>query len=281
MVRLSLSCSVVVVVALSLSATAQAHEPVSGGASAPDRPTIEQLRCGTGETQRCPRGEMLQLEGEFLDTGRAVSFLGGKGRRDNRRSTPQDATPHSLVVRVPTSARTGPVRVLSAVAGKSTRSPRLQVIAPVDAAPEIEVMAPSTAVGVFPIGGRYDFGTQTNRFGGGRNHQGQDILAACGLKVLAAKAGTVSWSRYQAAAGNYVVVEAIDGTSQVYMHMRDPGVVKRRERVAAGQQLGLVGTTGRSTACHLHFELWSAPGWYEGGEPSDPLPELRRWAAAA
>jgi len=281
MVRFSLSCSVVVVLALSLSVPAQAHEPVSGGALAPDRPKIEQLRCDTGETQRCPRGEMLELEGEFLDTGRAVTFLGGKGRRDNRRSTPQDATTHSLVVRVPSSARTGPVRVLSAVAGKSTRSARLEVLAPVDAAPEIEVIAPSTDDGVFPIGGRYDFGTQTNRFGGGRNHQGQDILAACGLEVLAAKAGTVAWSRYQAAAGNYVVVESIDGTSQVYMHMRDAAIVKRGDRVAAGQQLGFVGTTGRSTACHLHFELWSAPGWYEGGEAFDPLPELRRWAAAA
>jgi murein DD-endopeptidase MepM/ murein hydrolase activator NlpD len=275
----SLCCSVVVVLAFSLSVPAQAHESVSGGALAPDRPKIEQLRCDTGETQRCPRGEMLELQGEFLDTGRSVTFLGGKGRRDNRRSTPQDATPHSLVVRVPTSARTGPVRVLSAVAGKSTRSARLEVLAPSDAAPGVKLTATSTEDGVFPVGGRYDFGTQTNRFGGGRNHQGQDILAACGLRVLAAKAGTVALSRYQAAAGNYVVVQATDGTSQVYMHLREAAMVSRGDRVAAGQQLGVVGTTGRSSACHLHFELWTAPGWYQGGEAIDPLPELRRWAS--
>jgi murein DD-endopeptidase MepM/ murein hydrolase activator NlpD len=38
-----------------------------------------------------------------------------------------------------------------------------------------------------------------------------------------------------------------------------------------------VGETGRASGCHLHFELWTAPGWYKGGRAVDPLPTLRRW----
>jgi murein DD-endopeptidase MepM/ murein hydrolase activator NlpD len=40
-----------------------------------------------------------------------------------------------------------------------------------------------------------------------------------------------------------------------------------------------VGRTGDATACHLHFEEWTAPGWYTGGSPFDPLADLRAWDA--
>jgi murein DD-endopeptidase MepM/ murein hydrolase activator NlpD len=177
-------------------------------------------------------------------------------------------------VEVPPTARTGPVPVSSPVAGPSARSPKLRIVAP----PPDDALA--EAGGVFPVDGRYDFGTETNRFGGGRNHQGQDILARCGLRVVAAVAGKVSTAAYEGGAGNDVVVDAADGSSQVYMHMRDPAIVRRGDSVTAGQQLGFVGTTGRSSACHLHFELWTAPGWYRGGTAVDPLPALQSWSAA-
>lgn len=280
MVRLSVSSIVAILLALGASAPARAHKVATGGTSAPDRPRVEELRCDTGEMRRCAQGQVLELDGEYLQTGRSVTFLGGRGREDNRRSKPTAASPHRLLVRVPSSARTGPIRVASSVAGASAPSPRLEVLPPVIAAPGESVL-PASPDGVFPIRGRYDFGTATNRFGGGRNHQGQDILAACGLRVVAAHAGTVSWARYDDAAGNYAVVQAPDGTSQVYMHMRDAALVRRGDDVAAGQQIGFVGSTGRSTACHLHFELWTAPGWYTGGTAVDPLPSLKRWAAGA
>jgi murein DD-endopeptidase MepM/ murein hydrolase activator NlpD len=274
MFRWSLSFTTALAFALAVAAPAGAHRTVSGGAAAPDRPRIEALRCDTGETDRCARGATLELDGEYLETSRSVVFLGGTGRTDNRRSTPTEATPHSLVVDVPPTARTGPVRVSSPVAGASARSSELEIVAP---APE---GALAETDGVFPVDGSYDFGTATNRFGGGRNHNGQDILARCGLRVVAALAGKVSKAAYEAGAGNFVVVDAPDRTSQVYMHMRDPAIVDRGDSVTAGQQLGVVGTTGRSSACHLHFELWTAPGWYRGGTAMDPLPALQRWAAA-
>ena len=134
---------------------------------------------------------------------------------------------------------------------------------------------------IFPIRGRHNMGyTDTNNFGGGRDHKGQDMFAACGTRLVAARGGTVEYSGFHSAAGNYVV---IDGTGTdvdyVYMHMRDPAPVKTGDRVRTGQDIGRVGETGRASGCHLHFELWSGPGWYTGGEAFDPLPQLRAWDA--
>jgi murein DD-endopeptidase MepM/ murein hydrolase activator NlpD len=134
---------------------------------------------------------------------------------------------------------------------------------------------------LFPIRGRHDLGqTETNNFGGGRGHQGQDMFARCGTKLALARGGKVQYAGYHGAAGNYVVVDAA-GTriDHVYMHMREAPLVSTGDRVFTGQKIGEVGDTGRATGCHLHFEMWTAPGWYEGGRPFDPLPSLESWDA--
>jgi murein DD-endopeptidase MepM/ murein hydrolase activator NlpD len=130
----------------------------------------------------------------------------------------------------------------------------------------------------FPIRGRHDYGEFAATFGGGRGHQGQDVFAECGTPVVAARAGQVQLNGYHGAAGNYVVIDG-DGTGvdYVYMHLREAAVVEEGERVRTGEPIGRVGATGRATGCHLHFEMWTAPGWYSGGAPVDPLPELRQW----
>jgi murein DD-endopeptidase MepM/ murein hydrolase activator NlpD len=63
------------------------------------------------------------------------------------------------------------------------------------------------------------------------------------------------------------------------MHLREPAPVARGARVLTGQAIGRVGDTGDANGCHLHFELWSGPGWYTGGAPVDPLPFLKTWDA--
>lgn len=136
----------------------------------------------------------------------------------------------------------------------------------------------------FPVPGAHSFGGAGSRFGAGRSdhvHQGQDISAACGERLLASEAGTVTTKAYQAGgAGYYVVIKGVySGTSHVYFHMLKPSWTDVGTKVHAGEVIGKVGNTGSSTGCHLHFERWTAPGWYQGGAAYDPLPELTYWDA--
>lgn len=133
----------------------------------------------------------------------------------------------------------------------------------------------------FPLLGAHDFGGAANRFGApraGHTHEGQDILAKCGTPIVAARGGRVQYAGYQSAAGNYVVIDGRGtGFDMAYMHMREPSALQEGMTVRTGQPIGLVGETGDAVGCHLHFEIWEPPGWYEGGSPIDPLPYLERW----
>jgi murein DD-endopeptidase MepM/ murein hydrolase activator NlpD len=134
-----------------------------------------------------------------------------------------------------------------------------------------------TGNGLFPVVGKHTYG---DGLGAGRDHQGQDLLADCGKRVVAAQAGRVQQREYHGAAGNYVVIDGKGQRDAVYMHLMRAAEVGKGERVAAGETIGRVGDTGNTSACHLHFELWSDPGYYEGGKPIDPEPFLRRWDRA-
>jgi peptidoglycan hydrolase-like protein with peptidoglycan-binding domain len=135
---------------------------------------------------------------------------------------------------------------------------------------------------VFPIRGAHNYGTSINRFGpiSGRDHKGQDVLSACGVRLVAAHAGRVSTVDSGGDTGNYLVIQSTDRTDMVYMHMRSLALVREGQNVTAGQLVGYVGQTGNATTCHLHFELWT-PHWWDGGHPFDPLPRLKQWDAAS
>ena len=134
---------------------------------------------------------------------------------------------------------------------------------------------------IFPIRGRHDYGGAGAHFGagrGGRSHQGHDVFAACGTTLVAARGGKVQYSGYHGAAGNYIVIDgAGTGTDYAYMHLAEPSPFRQGDRVYTGQQIGAVGETGNARGCHLHFELWSGPGWYQGGHAFDPLSSLQAW----
>ncbi len=134
---------------------------------------------------------------------------------------------------------------------------------------------------MFPVQGAHDFGGAGADFGSGRaghSHQGQDVFAACGTPLVAARGGTVKFAGFHGAAGYYVVIDGKGTrTDYAYMHLREKADVLVGDRVYTGQELGAVGDSGNARGCHLHFEEWTAPGWYDGGRPIDPLPDLRRW----
>lgn len=129
----------------------------------------------------------------------------------------------------------------------------------------------------FPVKARVTWG---DGLGAGRGHQGQDLMAPCSRPIVAAKTGKVTTVDYQASgAGNYAVIRGTTSKfDYVYMHMIKAPRVAVGQRVKAGQTIGFVGSTGRSSGCHLHFEMWSRPGWYKGGSVSDPTPYLRKWS---
>lgn len=133
----------------------------------------------------------------------------------------------------------------------------------------------------FPVIGPHEFNLGEGRFGApraGHTHQGQDVMANCGLPLVAARGGEVQFAGFQAAAGNYIVIDG-RGTLDdfMYAHLAHPSPLQTGETVRTGQPIGIVGETGDATACHLHFEMWGPPGWYQGGSPFDPLPFLKKW----
>lgn len=97
---------------------------------------------------------------------------------------------------------------------------------------------------------------------------------------MAPYGATVSSTSFQAqGAGEYVVLDAVDGRSYFFAHcIRGSTAVAEHAAIAAGQQVCQVGSTGTASGPHLHFEIWNG-GWRTpGGFPIDPLPELRAWA---
>lgn len=90
------------------------------------------------------------------------------------------------------------------------------------------------------------------------NHSGTDIGAPSGTEIYAAHGGVVLTSEYGKGSnwsyGNYVVISRGDGVTTLYAHMSSRAV-KAGDTVSQGQLIGYVGTTGRSTGPHLHFEF--------------------------
>lgn len=85
-------------------------------------------------------------------------------------------------------------------------------------------------------------------------HRGVDYRAPTGTPVLAAGAGRVTEAAYNKYNGNYVFIQHPSGIITKYLHF-SKRAVKRGARVKQGQTIGYVGSTGLSTAPHLHYEF--------------------------
>ncbi|WP_343216595.1 M23 family metallopeptidase [Deinococcus aestuarii] len=216
-------------------------------------------RTGAGSTHRVSSGENLTViarqygltlaqllranpgldAGRALWTGASVRIPGRTAAAGAPAPRPGNRTPGATV-------RTASIRVTPVVPGPATRNGWLWPVAGYKAVTS-------------------DFGPRV--LGGEREmHYGVDILAPQGTPVLAARAGRVIESRadFERGWGWTVVLEHPDGWITRYAHLSST-IARTGERVAAGQPVGRVGNTGRSTGTHLHF------GTYLRWDPKDPL----------
>lgn len=116
------------------------------------------------------------------------------------------------------------------------------------------------------------FGLRADPFhGDDRPHLGIDIAGPAGSPIRAAAAGKVVYSASAEGYGNLVAIDHGDGLVTRYAHNL-ANLVAVGEQVRTGQTVALLGSTGRSTAPHLHFEV------LRRGEPVDPLSMLNRRA---
>lgn len=111
---------------------------------------------------------------------------------------------------------------------------------------------------VWPVEGTLEggFGGRRNPFGGGgyEFHSGQDIEAPWGAPVVAGASGRVSFVGWQNGYGQLVIVDHGDGLTTRYGHLSSIDV-QLDQTVSRAQLLGKVGSTGRSTGPHLHYEV--------------------------
>ena len=98
----------------------------------------------------------------------------------------------------------------------------------------------------------------------GKLHSGIDIPAEQGAVILAAADGTVTETGFDAAKGNYLVLDHGDGLTTLYAHCRNVDV-KEGDTVKTGEMVAAVGSTGMSTGPHLHFEV------RQDGEAQNPV----------
>jgi len=108
------------------------------------------------------------------------------------------------------------------------------------------------------FGKRADPFTESTRF-----HRGIDIAAPAGTPIRAAQSGTVVFSGHLGGYGNTIILEHAGGYRTLYGHA-SRNLVKEGELISAEQVIGEVGSSGRSTGTHLHFEL------QKSGERLDP-----------
>lgn len=110
----------------------------------------------------------------------------------------------------------------------------------------------------YPVGGRISspYGKRASPFSGERTvHSGIDISATPGTPIQATADGVVSYSGWSQYSGYLVVIEHGCGFSTAYAHNKS-NPVKIGQKVKRGDIIGYVGSSGRSTGPHVHYEVW-------------------------
>ena len=95
-------------------------------------------------------------------------------------------------------------------------------------------------------------------------HSGQDFAGAYMTPIHATAPGVVSFTGPRSGYGNAVEIDHGNGFKTRYAHLASIGVVVG-QHVGVGQRIGGMGSTGRSTGTHLHYEVWV------NGRPQNPM----------
>jgi len=137
---------------------------------------------------------------------------------------------------------------------------------------------PAEQPSIWPLDGRLlsPFGKRTDPFSEeGAFHKGVDISAPTGTAVRATAAGIVIFSEFESGYGRLVVVDHGGGFQTYYAHLSQFWVHTGQE-VRRGDQVGLVGSSGKVTAPHLHYEVRT-----RGGTPVNPILYMKTSVAQA
>jgi murein DD-endopeptidase MepM/ murein hydrolase activator NlpD len=144
---------------------------------------------------------------------------------------------------------------------KVTKEPKTQVLVK-----GTKALPPKKGTGTFGMPTR---GSLTSRYGArwGRTHEGIDLAAPIGTPVYAADGGVVIWVGVRGSYGKMIQIDHGAGYVTYYGHLSKYNI-KVGDKVYKGQKIGAVGSTGRSTGPHLHFEI------LKNGNPVNPLKYL-------
>ena len=171
-------------------------------------------------------------------------------------------TARSFLIHSGQAAALGVVAVL-AMAAAPLSSPETDVSAAPEAPPATAVAEPAGPVTreiafEAPVKGysvNSPFGLRRLPGQAARRHEGVDIAAPRGTGVYVAAEGAVIRTGYDAAGyGRFVEIRHPNGMTTLYAHLSRLDVASG-DRLGAGERIGLVGSTGRSTGPHLHFEV--------------------------
>ena len=204
--------------------------------------------------------------GLFLLTGSALLGLGLSGvvrntvlakNLDNSQIASQIATAEMATV---VTSQPGPSELAANAGGPESADEADSEDAAIDS--ELREAAasldPAFLPTVWPHLGKInnEFGFRRNPFGGRTYefHPGMDIDGERGELVYAPGNGTVIKAGWTGGYGNMIEIDHGNGITTRYGHL-SKGEVEVGDEIVRGQEIGLIGSTGRSTGPHLHFEL--------------------------
>ena len=245
-----------------------------GGTQFYAQPVIAALQCrsgctggarasGSGSVSVKEKG-VLRIRGRNLADVGEVLFLGGAGRSDNVGVRPLAQTSRTLDVKVPMEAGSGKVVLLDPAGhGSKPSKARLRIVR--------SASSLSAQGFIWPLPQR---GMLTGQYGedrGSHRHAGVDLAVPTGTPIRAVAEGRVILVGPQGAYGNFTCLGHA-ALVTCYAHQSQIEVTYG-QLVKQGQRIGRVGSTGRSSGPHLHFEVRRGPeAWSSTLNPWDYLP---------